>query len=129
MPGYEPFSFIRRASAATCKTTLVSSHRKRRCYSFIFLFGNFCFVNFLRGLLQEYLYYTTQFSFWLPFVREIQTECEFSEPNEQQCLPLPTLVRVRVEIHVGTNPDTFISRLKYLNTDSAAHINRIVSSL
>ena len=28
--------------------------------------------------------YTTQFIFWLPFVRKIQTECEFSEPTEQQ---------------------------------------------
>ena len=44
----------------------------------------FGFVNFSRGLFREYLFHTTQFISWLPFVRKIQTECEFSEPTEQQ---------------------------------------------
>ena len=35
MPGYQAFSFTRRASAATAELLLC-----RRCYSFIFLFGN-----------------------------------------------------------------------------------------
>ena len=36
-----PSVFIHPSSlGGNCETTLVSSHRKRRCYSFIFLFGN-----------------------------------------------------------------------------------------
>ena len=80
-----PSVFIHPSSlGGNCKHTLLSSHRKRRYYSFIFLLGNFGFVNFLRGLLQEYLYYTMQLIFLLPFGRKIQTECEFSKPTEQQ---------------------------------------------
>ena len=42
------------------------------------------FVNFSPGLFQEYLFFTTQFISWLPFVRNFQTECEFSKPTDQQ---------------------------------------------
>ena len=87
MPGYQAFSIIRRASAATAPEQL-------QTYSFVvsqkmlvlipyFPFRKFSFVNLLGALLQEYLYYTTQFISWLPFVRKIQTQCEFSKPTEQ----------------------------------------------
>ena len=51
------FSFTPSNLGGNCKTTLVSSHRKRQvaCYSFIFLL-EIWFVNFSPGLFQEYLF-------------------------------------------------------------------------
>ena len=79
MPGYQAFSFIRRASAATANLFFCCFTENVGVISF-FLFGSL-FVNFLRGLLEVYLYYTRQFIFCL-FL--LEKECQFSEPTEQQ---------------------------------------------
>ena len=68
---------------ATAKLLLCRLTENVASYSFIFLL-EIRFVNLSPGLFQEYLFYTTQFISWLPFVRNFPTECEFSEPTEQQ---------------------------------------------
>ena len=103
------FSLTRRTSAATAKLLLYRLTENVACYSFIFLL-EIQFVNFSLGLFQEYLFYTTQFISWLPFVRNFQTECEFSEPTEQQqfvcghdvpAKDVHTHVRALVTIKIG----------------------------
>ena len=67
-----PSVFIHPSSlAGNCKPTLLSSHGKRRCCSFIFLFGSFVlsvFARFIARLL--FLHYAVYF--WLSFVRKIK---------------------------------------------------------
>ena len=77
MPGYQAFSFTRRTSAATAKLLLC---RLTENVGVIPLFScleiRFCqlFARFVSRI--PFLYYAVHF--WLPFVRKIQTECEFS---------------------------------------------------
>ena len=58
-----PSVFIHPSSLdGNCKTTLVSSHRKRRCYSFIFLFGNSVLSTF-RSIYFENTFFILRSSF------------------------------------------------------------------
>ena len=66
-----PSVFIHPSSfGGNCRTTPVSSHRKRRCYSFIFLFGNSVLSTFRVIYFKNTFFIRAQFISWLPFVRK-----------------------------------------------------------
>ena len=99
----------------------------------------FGFVNFSRGLFREYLFHTTQLISWLPFVRKIQTECEFSEPTEQQqfvCGRVVPAKDVRIRVRAFRNDRNWREKTKYSIQSTRCHVCRrgaspclIVSSL